>query len=144
MSSLAGPAPWRCHATILIVLTSLILRSPADSVGEQTTFNAALYQRVTVSPPDATCGRGDRVTYSRSHTVQCLSGCPGRNFSTLARPDTRFPAAVYEMGGEACHMMENSYDKLQPVMCYLFFRARYSERYTYSVWVKPTDTQTEQ
>ncbi|KAI0234412.1 hypothetical protein LSAT2_015310 [Lamellibrachia satsuma] len=145
MSTQSGSARWRCCATIFFAMTSLIPRCLADSVSEQTTFNAALNQRVTVTPRDATCHNGDTVTYSSSRSTRCLSGCrSGHNFSTQARPEARFPPDVYEMGGGKCHVPENSYDKLLPVMCYMFFKVRYNEYFTYSVWVKPAETHTEQ
>ena len=145
MSTQSGSARWRCCATIFFAMTSLIPRCLADPVSVQTTFNAALNQRVTVTPRDATCHNGDTVTYSSSRSTRCLSGCrSGHNFSTQVRPEARFPPDVYEMGGGKCHVPENSYDKLLPVMCYMFFRVRYNEYFTYSVWVKPTETHTEQ
>ena len=141
MSTLKPSIRWRCCVIIFTLLTSSI----SFSVAEGRIFNAVLNQRVAVSPRDATCRNGDTVTYSSSRRIRCLSGCqPERNASSLPRTDTRFPADVYKMGGDECHVPKNSYDPLEPVMCYMFFKARYSVFYTYSVWFMPTDMQAEQ
>ena len=141
MSTPTPSTRWRCCAIIFTMLTSSI----SFTLAERRIFNAALNQRVTVSPRDATCGDGDTVTDSGNRRIRCLSGCqPERNASSLPRTDTRFPADVYQMGGDECHVLKNSYDELQPVMCYMFFKARYTDVYTYSVWFMPNETQTEQ
>ena len=149
---------WRCCSMILVTLTPLMLSMGARIGSEQETFNAARNQPVVVEPARATCGFNnvDWVdTYSQG-VAYCLHGCV-RNVSTVSQRERIFPSGVVEMGGHRCRTKRiearfmKSYKRRnvgeRRTLCYILYENPYSESpgdYTYSVWIKPTDTQTEQ
>ena len=55
-----------------------------------------------------------------------------------------FPRGIEQIGGQRCHMSERESD-VSADMCYLHGEIhRMADEYTYTVWIKPTDTHTEQ
>ncbi len=122
-------------------------------------YNAALNQRVSVSPPNASCV-SDRefLTLYNNDAVTCPNGCE-RNVSSHGTADARFPEEVVKMGGIHCHLQgeirhtESQFveDPIigQPNMCWLtltswYGRSSLRQSFTYSAWFKPTDTQPRQ
>lgn len=148
---------------IFVTLTPLMLSMGARIGSEQETFNAALNQPVVVEPARATCGFNnvDWVDTFSQGVAYCLHGCI-RNFSTESQPERFYPSDVVEMGGHRCRTRTVDIKGIEArfprayktrafeerrTLCYILYENLYSESpgdYTYSVWIKPTDTQTEQ
>lgn len=147
---MADSAQWRRYVVVFFALTSPLPTSIGMAVksNRQTRYNAALNQHVTVHPSYATCGNRESVEYYDGHLVRCASGCGSmRNFSRQKEAYDRFPSDVIQMGEDKCHIAENRNDQLKPSMCWLTpNRGDWSRftPFTYSVWIKPTETQTKQ
>ena len=147
---MADSAQWRRYVVVFFALTSPLPTSigMAVRINRQAKYNAALNQHVTVHPSDATCGNRESVEYHDGYQVRCASGCGSmRNFSRQQEAYDRFPSDVIQMGEDKCHIAENRNDQLKPSMCWLTPKWGDWSRFrpfTYSVWIKPTETQTKQ
>ena len=139
-------ARWRCCCMISITL-SFVLPGTWSATNGPENVNSALNQPVRVTPAQATCGfRNNSIALvSENSAVACAHRC-ARNFS-IAKTYKRFPLYVEQMGGHPCILPQIRETETNFTRCF-FMRSHdlssvHSE-YTYSIWIKPTDTHTEQ
>ena len=106
--------------------------------------NSALNQSVRVTPAQATCGfrSNDTALNSENEAVPCAYGC-ARRFPVHDK-SWMFPRGIEQIGGHRCHMSVRE-NHVSAYMCYVHGRIPgMADEYTYTVWIKPTDTHTEQ
>ena len=143
-------------AFFVVLASSLPSMRLVVAINDRTTgtHNAALNQRVSVSPPNASCVSDRKfLTLYNNDAVTCPHSCE-RNVSSHDTADARFPEEVVKMGGIHCHLhTEDQTDEDpiigQPNMCWLtltswYGRSSLRQSFTYSAWFKPTDTQPRQ
>ena len=146
---MAESAQWRLSVVVVVALTSLLPTTLVVAEGEasnpQTKHNAALSQHVDVLPAGATCRNLELITLPDSKRIRCSSGC-ARNFTQRLIGSHRFPTDVIQMGGANCHIVGIDQTVERSSMCWLTptpIRTSIST-FTYSVWIKPTESQTKQ
>ena len=144
-----GTASARWQWCWMIVITlSFTLPGTWCVMKGQENVNSALNQPVKVTPAQATCGfrSNDTVLSSKNEAILCAHGC-AHNFS-IAKRNIQFPVGVGQMGGHPCKLPQiRERATTNMTLCYSVRNDRLSSmasEYTYSVWIKPTDTHTEQ
>ena len=110
-------------------------------------YNAALNQRVSVYPTDATCLSEDEFITFYNHDVKyCSSSCE-RNISSHDTAGLRRPKEDAKVGGIHCHLENGTIAQQNLTVCWLLLAygtGPLPQSFTYSAWFKPTDTQPRQ
>ena len=145
-------ARWRCCWMISITLP-FVFPGTWSAMNGPENVNSALNQPVRVTPAQATCGfRSSSIALNfENEAVPCAHGC-ARNFSKR-KWYTNYPLYLEEMGGHPCKLpqrrttLRRKRATKKMTLCYSVgdhnLNSMASE-YTYSVWIKPRDTHTEQ